>query len=93
MQIEIVNAQNEETTDVIADLIGKTFDSYEEMEQFGEDYKVSHSINLLFSFIEHLTEEEEEEEWNDTLNAAYDESERTGQPFDHIMGEILGGVR
>ncbi len=38
-------------------------------------------------------EPDSEEEWNETILAAMDESDSTGQPFDHIMGEILGGIR
>ena len=32
-------------------------------------------------------------QWQEQLQSAMRDSEATGQPFDHIMGEILGGVR
>ena len=75
-------------------LKGKTFDDIEEMDQWIDLIAEKHGICFdSFSFRENKTEEEEEEEWSDTLLAAMEESEATGQPFDHIMGEILGGVR
>ena len=75
-------------------LKGKTFDDYEEMEQWIDLIAEKYGICFeSFSFRENKTEEEEQEEWDNTLLAAMEESEATGQPFDHIMGEILGGVR
>ena len=31
-------------------------------------------------------------EYQQQIRSAVDESERTGRPFDHIMGEILGNI-
>ena len=76
------------------DIIGKAFDTDDEMQEAIFKFEQDYSIDIeSFSFVEETTEEEDEEEWNDTLSSALDEARETGRPFDHIMGEILGGAR
>ena len=41
---------------------------------------------MEFNFFERLTEEEEEENWNDTIRSAMSKSEATGIPFDTLWG-------
>ena len=73
---------------------GKTFEDTDAMDKFMDDFASTNNILWdSYSFREVTTDEEDEEEWNETISAAMAESERTGQPFDHIMGEVLGGVR
>ena len=93
MQIKINHAENAETFLPIEEFIGMTFDSYEEMDEFQDNFEKIYGDSVAFTYTEHLTDEEEDEEWDRTLISAFEESEETGQPFDHIMGEILGGVR
>ena len=93
MQIEINNAVNADTNHVIEQFIGMKFDSLEDMDSFQDNLEKIYGDNVVFTYIEHLTEEEEEEEWDNTIASALAESEATGQSFDHIMGEVLGGVR
>ena len=57
----------------------------------------AHSSKHYFTFIM-FTEydydlEEELTEYDLRLLSAMEESEETGIPFDHIMGEILAGLR
>lgn len=75
-------------------LKGKTFDDTDSMDAFINDLEEKNNILFdSFSFTEVTTDEEDDEAWDNTIRAALAESEETGQPFDHIMGEILGGVR
>ena len=39
-----------------------------------------------------VDDEDEDDEWDNTLAAAMAQSEETGESFDHIMGKILGGI-
>ena len=93
MQLTIKNATNADTNSVIEEFIGMTFDSYDDMEEFETNFEKIYGDTVLFTFSEDLTQEEEDEEWDNTIASALAESEATGQPFDHIMGEVLGGVR
>ncbi len=75
-------------------LKGKTFETEEDKDAFIEKLEAEHNVVIdSFTFREVTTEEEDDEAWDDMLLSALAESEETGQPFDHIMGEILGGVR
>ena len=103
MQIEILSpvtifrGLNELTEDTFLkdkEFIGKTFDSEDELQMFVTSFENKHNCEIeSLTFTEHHTDEEEEEEWSDTLTSAMRESEETGVPLDHIMGEILGGIR
>lgn len=89
--LEGVEVNEEFFSDQLKD---KTFDSQDDLDKFIE--KIEAEYDVVFDTLcyqEVTTEEEDEEEWNNTISAAMAESEATGQPFDHIMGEILGGVR
>ena len=55
-------------------------------------FESSESIESI-EFNHEQSEEEAEEEHEAMLEAAMRESEESGIPFDHIMGEILGGMR
>ena len=75
------------------DCIGKTFDTDDAMQEFILALEQEYAIDIeSFSYMEHKTEEEEEEEWNYMLSSAMDEAEASGRPFDHIMGERLAGI-
>ena len=41
------------------------------------------------SFIE---EDYDDDAWDALIDAAFEQAEETGQSFDHVMGEILGGM-
>ena len=72
---------------------GKVFHSYDEMEEWDRQFsKENDNSYMEFNFFERLTEEEEEEEWNDTIRSAMSKSEATGIPFDHLMGMELAGI-
>ena len=75
------------------DCIGKTFATDDAMEKYIGSLEQEYAIDIeSFSFMEHKTEEEEEEEWNYMLSSAMDEAEASGRSFDHIMGERLAGI-
>lgn len=75
-------------------IIGRMFDTEDEMHTAITKLEQEYALDIeSFSFMEHTTEEEDQAEWDATVSAAYDEAESTGQSVDHIMGEILGGVR
>ena len=37
--------------------------------------------------------EDDELSWDEKLDLAWEIAEEEGRPFDHIMSEILGGIR
>ena len=75
------------------DCIGKTFDTDDAMQEYIFALEQEYAIDIeSFSYMEHKTEEEEEEEWNSLIASAWDEAEDTGRSFDHIMGEHLAGI-
>ena len=84
----------DDTTKYEEILKGKTFDDTDSMDQFINDLEAKNNILFdSFEFTEMTSDEEDEEDWDNTIASALAESEATGQPFDHIMGEVLGGVR
>ena len=99
MQIELINLEifaDEDDKRCIEPIAskykGKTFDSHDEMDSFIEKLEKSFNVDLTPTYCEHFTEEEEEEEWSNLISAKMIESEKTGIPFDHLMGAYLGGI-
>ena len=103
MQFEITSINsayyiNQEDVDVSQfvkdnDVIGRVFDSEEAMDAFIYQLEDDHEMKIeSFTIVEHMTEEEHEEEWNSLIASAWDESEDSGRSFDHIMGEHLAGI-
>jgi len=74
-------------------IIGRFFESDDELDEAIDKLERDHNITIeSFSMVEHKTEEEHQEEWDDMLSSAMDESEDSGRSFDHIMGERLAGM-
>lgn len=95
--LEVISPNDDQEIDqkFFSDLIqGEAFDTEDELEEYITS--VQNKYNVVFDsycFTEAEDEVDVDAEWDDTIRSALAESEETGQPFDHIMGEILGGVR
>ena len=75
-------------SEITNQLVGKVFDSYDTFESTIDELEASTGLCIEPTYCEELSDEEEEEEWNAQIAYAMN----SDRPFDHVMGEILGGV-
>ena len=92
LTISKVNISNDEGTVINAEitnqLVGKVFDSYDVFESTIDGLSEATGLYIEPTFSEELSEEEEQEEWDSMIRTAMN----SDRPFDHVMGEFLGGI-
>ena len=75
-------------------IVGTVLESDEDIHKLVLSTESKSGIEIeSIEFNHEQSEEEAEEEHEAMIDAAMRESEESGIPFDHIMGEILGGMR
>ena len=74
------------------EFVGKIFDSEDEMDEYVFQFeKENNCVMDSFSYHE-IGEEDSEEEMDTLINRGLFIAEEEGREFDHVMGELLGGV-
>ena len=71
---------------MVADITGLDLEEVEEYYaiDFADNSQEKADVSTV-SLVSHI-------EWQQTISGAYDYAESSGLNFDHVMGEILGGV-
>ena len=99
MQIELRNLEifaNEDDIRAIKPITdkyaGRTFDSHDELDKFVDKLERAFNVELSVTYCEHLTEEEEQEEWDSMISSCISYAETHGLKADHVIGMELAGI-